>query len=365
MGTFRPAGGIGGQEMGSADGGDMRRVIDLTKELVAIESVTSNEIECARFIYDLLARQGYSVERQPVTDERCNVFARRGTPEIVLSTHIDTVPPYFPPSEDGEFIYGRGSCDAKGSLACQIAAAELLIAQGVGDFGLLFVVGEETGSDGARAANAAAKGSTTKYIVVGEPTENRLVVATKGTLALRLRARGRTAHSAYPERGESAIHRLLDALAALRAMPIPSDPELGATTMNIGLISGGRAANVVPDLAEADILFRTIDDGTELRRRIAAVLDGNCDYEFLRQTPTLRLERLDGFDTEVVAFTTDATHLGNWGCPLLLGPGSILQAHTANEHVRKADLARAVEQYQQIVLALKSRIAHERQAVEA
>jgi acetylornithine deacetylase len=341
----------------------MRRVFKLTKELVNIESVTSNEIECGRFIHDLLEGQGYAVELQPVSDGRCNVFARRGRPEIVLSTHIDTVPPDVPPSEDEVFIYGRGACDAKGSLACQIVAAERLAAQGVGDFGLLFVVGEETGSDGARVANASAPG--TKYIVVGEPTENRLVVATKGTFALRLRARGRAAHSAYPERGESAINRLLDVLAALRAMELPSDPELGATTMNIGVISGGRAANVVPDLAEADILFRTIDDSSELRRRIAAVLDGTCDYEFPRQTPTLRLEKLDGFETDVAAFTTDATHLANWGRPLLLGPGSILQAHTANEHVRKTDLLRAVEQYQQIVLALKSRIVREREAVGA
>ena len=351
----------------------MERVFELTKELVNIESVTSHEGECGRFIHDLLKRQGYAVELQPVSEGRWNVFARRGIPEVVLSTHTDTVPPHIPPSEDEEFIFGRGSCDAKGSLACQIVAAERLAAEGIGDLGLLFVVGEETGSDGARVANTSASG--TKYIVVGEPTGNRLVVATKGTLALRLRAHGRAAHSAYPERGDSAINRLLDILAALRSMPLPSDPELGASTMNIGVISGGRAANVIPDLAEADILFRTIDDGAELRRRITAVLDRceagggsdprQCDYEFLRHTPTLRLEHLDGFETEVVAFTTDATHLANWGRPLLLGPGSILQAHTANEHVRKADLLRAVDQYQQIVLALKSRLASEREARRA
>ncbi|MFZ0737709.1 MAG: M20/M25/M40 family metallo-hydrolase [Candidatus Acidiferrales bacterium] len=338
----------------------MKRLFDLTRDLVNIESVTGHEHACAEFIARLLADQGYATQRQPVSDGRANVYAARGNPDVILCTHIDTVPPFFPAREDSEFLYGRGACDAKGCLASMIVAAERLIADGVHNFGLLFLVGEETGSDGARVANLAPPGS--KFVVVGEPTNNRLVVATKGTLAVRIQAHGRAAHSAYPELGDSAIDRLLDLLAELRAMPLPSDPKLGPSTVNIGLISGGRATNVVPDLAEAQLLYRTLDDGAQLRGRITAVLEGRCEYEFSRQTPILHFEELDGFESDVVAFTTDATHLPHWGRPLLLGPGSIIQAHTENEYVRKAELVRAVDLYTQIVRKLKARIQQPQEA---
>jgi len=294
------------------------------------------------------------VELQPVGPERSNVLALNGEPEVVLSTHIDTVPPFFPASEDEEHIHGRGSCDAKGILASQVIATERLLAEGVKNFGLLFLVGEETLSDGARVANLTPRG--TKYIINGEPTDNKLALGTKGILRVDIRAKGRMAHSAYPHLGESAIEKLLDVLAEIRRLPLPQDPALGPSTINIGLISGGRAANVIPDLAQAQILIRTVNRADELRAKIRSVLEGRCEYEFIRNTPALLMEKLDGFETEVVAFTTDLPNLTAWGRPLLLGPGSISVAHTDHERVRKSDLTRAVELYCQLVRRLKGRI---------
>jgi acetylornithine deacetylase len=332
---------------------------ELTKALVDIESVTGNERACAEFVSQRLAARGFDVEHMPVSDEgpggRANVFATCGTPEVVLSTHLDTVPPFFPVREDAEFIYGRGSCDAKGIIASQVVAAERLCAEGVRDFGLLFLVGEETVSDGARAANERPRGA--KYLINGEPTENRLAVGSKGILRLDVRARGRMAHSAYPQFGESAIEKLLDILAEVRRVPLPTDPVLGPATVNIGVISGGRAANVIPDEAQAQILFRTVNGASGLRRELERIVQGRCDYEFVRETPALHMEKLDGFETDVVAFTTDLPSLGRWGRPLLLGPGSIRVAHTENECVRKADLVHAVDLYCRLVRELKAREA--------
>lgn len=330
-------------------------VFELTKALVDIESVTGHEQACAEFVRDYLAQRKFQVELQPVTPQRFNVFARRGTPEVVISTHLDTVPPFLPAREDAEFIYGRGSCDAKGIVASQLTAAERLAGEGIEGFGLLFLVGEETLSDGARIANQSPRGS--KYIVNGEPTDNKLALGTKGILRVDIRAMGKMAHSAYPHLGESAIEKLLDLLADLRKLPLPQDPVLGPSTLNIGVISGGRAANVVPDQAEAQVLFRTVNGACELRRKIESLLEGRCDYEFVRDTAALRMEKLDGFETSVVAFTTDLPNLDRWGRPLLLGPGSISVAHTDHECVRKADLVRAVDLYCRLVCKLKARRA--------
>lgn len=330
-------------------------LFELTRALVNIESVTGNEKACAAFLRDYLAERNFRVELQPVGPERSNVLALNGEPEVVLSTHIDTVPPFFPASEDEEHIHGRGSCDAKGILASQVIAAERLLAEGVKDFGLLFLVGEETLSDGARVANLTPRG--TKYIINGEPTDNKLALGTKGILRVDIRAKGRMAHSAYPHLGESAIEKLLDVLAEIRRLPLPQDPVLGPSTINIGLISGGRAANVIPDLAQAQILIRTVNGADELRAKIRSVLEGRCEYEFIRNTPALLMEKLDGFETEVVAFTTDLPNLTAWGRPLLLGPGSISVAHTDHERVRKAELTRAVDLYYRLVRQLKARNA--------
>lgn len=329
-------------------------LFELVRALVNIESVSGNETACVEFLREYLEGRNFRVELQPVEGGRANVFAQRGTPEVVLSTHVDTVPPYFQAGEDAEFIYGRGSCDAKGIVAAQIAAAERLASEGVEDFALLFLVGEETISDGARAANQSPRGA--KFIINGEPTGNKLVVGSKGILRVDLRAKGRAAHSAYPELGESAIEKLLDVLADLRKLPLPADGVLGRATLNIGMISGGRAANVIPDEAAAQVMFRTVNNSGELRAQVENVLMGRCEYEVVRDTPALHLEKLDGFETDVVAFTTDLPHLTRWGRPYLLGPGSISEAHTAHERVRKADLERAVDLYCRLVRELKKQV---------
>jgi acetylornithine deacetylase len=328
-------------------------LFQLTQTLVNIESVTGHERACAEFLQDYLTAGKFQVELQPVSRDRANVFARWGKPDIVLSTHLDTVPPFFPAHEDREFIYGRGACDAKGILASQLVAAERLVAEGVENFGLLFVVGEETTSDGAREANLHPCGS--RYIIDGEPTENKLIYGSKGNLRVDIRTRGRMAHSAYPHLGESAIEKLLDILAGLRALPLPHDALLGPSTLNIGMISGGRAANVIPDEASAQILIRTVEDSEPLRRAISELLSGRCEFTFVRDTPVMRLEKLEGFESGVVAFSTDVPYLTRWGRPALLGPGSITEAHTGHERVKKADLVRAVELYCQLVRQLKAR----------
>jgi acetylornithine deacetylase len=329
-------------------------LFDLTKSLVNIPSVTGQEGACSEFVRRQLQEHEYRVELQPVTQSRSNVMAFHGTPEVVLSTHLDTVPPFVPAGEDDEFIYGRGSCDAKGIVASQILAAERLRDQGVDNFGLLFLVGEETTSDGAQAANATPPGS--RYIINGEPTENKLVTGSKGNMRLDIRTHGRMAHSAYPHLGDSAIEKLLDILADLRCLALPSDSLLGASTMNIGVVAGGRAANVIPDEARAEVLFRTVKDSTELRAQISQLLEGRCEYLFVRDTPALRMEALEGYETDVVAFTTDLPSLTQWGRPCLLGPGSISVAHTDHERVRKADLVRAVDLYCKLVRELKGKI---------
>jgi acetylornithine deacetylase len=328
-------------------------LFELTKRLVNMASVTGHEKACAEFVKGCLVRQGFQTELMPVSRDRSNVFATWGTPDVVLSTHLDTVPPFFPAHDDAEHIYGRGSCDAKGILAAQLSAAEQLKREGVEDFALLFLVGEETVSDGAREANLHPCGS--RYIINGEPTENKLVVGCKGNLRLDIRARGKMAHSAYPHLGVNAIDKLLDVLADVRQIPLPTHPVLGPSTMNIGMITAGRAANVVPDAAVAQILIRTVEDSATLRQKLSDVNAGRCELEFVRDTPLLMMEELDGYEMDVVAFTTDLPSLTNWGRPLLLGPGSINMAHTERECVPKADLVAAVDLYCRLVRDLKSR----------
>ena len=326
-------------------------LFELARKLVDIESVSGEEAGCIEFLRGYLSERGFHVELLPVEGRRANVFAQRGRPEVVLSTHVDTVPPFFPAREDAEFVHGRGSCDAKGIVAAQITAAERLAGEGVEDFALLFLVGEETMSDGARAANQSPRGS--RYIINGEPTENKLIVGSKGILRVNLLARGRAAHSAYPQFGDSAIEKLLDVLDDLRDMPMPQDAVLGAATMNIGILAGGRAANVIPDAASAQLMFRTVDNSGKLRAQVEGLVAGRCECEIVRETPALHMQPLDGFETDIVAFTTDLPHLTRWGRPVLLGPGSIRVAHTDHERVSKAELERAVELYCKLVRELK------------
>jgi acetylornithine deacetylase len=324
--------------------------ITLTRQLVDIESISGNEAAVGNYLYGELCRVGYQARRIPVEGDRFNVYAtspEQPNPEVVFSTHTDTVPPFIPSSEDAARIYGRGSCDAKGIIAAQIAAAERLRQEGI-YVGLLFVVGEERDSLGAKVANeyaASQSGRRCKYLVNGEPTENRVALASKGTLRVEVTAAGRMAHSAYPELGESAIDKLIAALTRLRAMPLPSDPEIGPCTLNIGLIEGGRAPNVIPDYAHADLLYRLIGPSQDLRRQILETAGEQVKVEFPLELPFLRLRAVDGIPTMIAAFTTDIPKLTNWGEPLLIGPGSIHVAHTEGEFIEKQQLAEAIDLY--------------------
>jgi len=329
-------------------------LFELTQALVNIESITGNEKACGEFLAGYLEKQGFETTLQPVAPGRSNVFATLGRPDVVLSTHMDTVPPFIPASEDAEWIYGRGSCDAKGILAAQIIAAQGLKASGVENFAMLFLVGEEILSDGASKANEQPP--DTKYIINGEPTENKLAVGTKGILRVDIQTAGKAAHSAYPEMGESAILKLLDILEDVRQIPLAEDPVMGPATVNIGVIAGGEAINVIPPSASAKILFRTVSASGELRERVEAVLKGRCQYEFVRDTKPIRTEHFDGFETEVVSYSTDLPSLTRWGRPLLLGPGTIRVAHTDHECVRKSELIEAVALYTRLVKELKSRV---------
>ena len=327
-------------------------VIGLTRQLIDIESITGREAAAGEFLAQHLEKLGYAVERMPVAEGRFNVLAtppRNSAPAMFFSTHIDTVPPFLPSREDDANVYGRGSCDAKGIIAAQIAAAEQLRESGI-ECGLLFVVGEERDSLGASVANDHARGS--KFLVNGEPTDNRLAVASKGALRVEVTAHGKMAHSAYPELGESAIEKLLDALQALRAMEFPNNPEIGASTMNIGIIEGGRATNVIPDFAKAQMLFRQVGPSEILRERIKAAVGERAQVDFVLDIPYMRFRTLPGFQTMTASFTTDIPKLTNWGEPILLGPGSIHVAHTDREFVSKKELAEAVELYVKIAKEL-------------
>ncbi len=322
-------------------------VVALTRRLVDIESVTGREGAAGQFLLQFLNDQGWQASPIAVEAERVNVFARPKdrSPALVFCTHMDTVPPFFASSEDAENVYGRGACDAKGIMAAQITAAGRLRGQGAA-VGLLFTVGEERDSIGAKTANQHAPGS--RFLIDGEPTDNRLAIATKGVLNIRLHARGRMAHSAYPEQGESAIEKLLDALARLRAMELPDVPEIGRCTMNIGTISGGRAPNVIPDEAHADVLYRMVTASDELKQRIQQSVGSLLEIEFGADSPFLKLRTVDGIPTMVASFSTDIPHLRNWGEALLLGPGSIHVAHTERESVPKKALQEAVELYARV-----------------
>jgi acetylornithine deacetylase len=328
-------------------------LVQLTRTLVDFDSTTGIEAEAGRWLARYLRDLGLTVVEQPVDGSRFNVFASCGQPAVVLSTHFDCVPPFFPSRIEGDRIYGRGSCDAKGILAAQVAAAEILRREGETRVGLLFVVGEERGSDGAKTANLAANGS--RFLVDGEPTDNRLGIATRGALRVRLRAIGRAAHSSFPELGESAIDTLIDALVELRSIPLPADPVLGRTHYTIGLFNGGIAPNVVSPSAEAEVMFRTVSDATAVMEAIAP-LGRRVKVEPILEVPPVRLTTVAGMESAVFPYTTDIPFLDRWGQPLLFGPGSIHTAHTADEFVEIAELHKAVNGYVAIARELLARV---------
>jgi acetylornithine deacetylase len=331
-------------------------LVELTRALVDIDSTTGREGDVGRWLSGRLRLAGYSIVEQPVDASRFNIIATPGEaaapPVVVFSTHFDCVPPFFPSRIEGDRLYGRGACDAKGIVAAQVAAAGRLREAGETRVGLLFVVGEERGSDGARAANGAANGS--RFLIDGEPTDNRLGLATRGILRLKLRAAGRAAHSSFPELGDSAIDKLIDALVALREIAWPADSVLGRTHYTIGLISGGVAPNVVSPSAEAEVMFRTVSDASEIRRAMAP-LERRVQIEHVLEVPPVRLRTVPGFDAAVFPYTTDIPFLAAWGEPLLFGPGSIHTAHTADEFVSITELRASVDHYVAIARALLDR----------
>lgn len=336
-------------------------LFELTRKLIDIPSVTGDENSVGMFLASHLEALGYKVERQEVAPGRFNVIATTdAAPRVVLSTHMDTVPPYIASSENEKEILGRGACDAKGIMAAQILAGERLREEGTNDFGFLFTVDEELGSLGARVANNHRTARDCEYLINGEPTDNKLAAATKGSLRLTLKTSGRASHSAYPEQGESAIEKLLDVLESIRKCPLPSDDMLGDTTCNIGVISGGTRANVIPAEASADLQLRLVDRVETAKGLLERVVSGRAEIEYLSENDPVHLLTIDALEQCVVRFTTDIPYLSEWGAPLLFGPGSILKAHTDHESVGKQELAEAVELYVGLVRALLVREARPR-----
>jgi acetylornithine deacetylase len=318
--------------------------VKLTRRLIDIESISGNEGAVGAELYEELFRLGYTTHKMPVAHERFNVVATLDDrpPQVVFSTHMDTVPPFIPSSEDDGNIYGRGSCDAKGIIAAQIAACQRLRKEGA-PVGMLFLVGEERDSLGAKVANESPLGN--RFLINGEPTENKIATASKGALRLVLTAKGRMAHSAYPELGESAIEKLLTAIERLRAMDLPVNPEVGPCTLNIGLIEGGRAPNVIADHARAQLFYRLVGPSETLRRQIEEQIEGLAHAEFALETPFMKLRTVNGIESMVAKFTTDIPWLSKWGTPVLIGPGSIHVAHTEREYISKKQLHESVDLY--------------------
>jgi acetylornithine deacetylase len=328
----------------------MTDVVALAAELLAIQSTTGSEGPAVDFVSRWLVRRGWNVTVQEVSPGRGNVWASRAGNGVTLSTHLDTVPPYIPPRLEGSRLYGRGSSDAKGIAAAMLAAADRLARAGEERVDLLFVVGEEKGSDGARAANTLQ--ATSRFLVNGEPTESRLASGAKGSLRVTVRTRGREAHSAYAHLGRSAIEPLIELLPTLRKLELPRDPVLGETTYNIGVIRGGTEANVVPAHAEAEIMFRLVSDVEPVKRALTEWAGDRAELEWGSTIPAQRFHTIDGFDVAAVAYTSDIPLLARWGTPLLFGPGSIQVAHTPDEFIAVDELRASVDAYERIVRAL-------------
>ena len=328
---------------------DPLETIAFARALIDIDSTTGREREAGDWLAGVLRQRGYTVEEQPLARGCANILATLDEPEVVLSTHFDCVPPFFPSEMRDGALFGRGACDAKGILAAQFAAAERLRASGERRVGLLFVVGEERGSDGAALANQQPRGS--RYLINGEPTDSLLGVATRGVLRVKLRATGRACHSAAPENGISAIDLLIDALIRLRTLPLPADPVLGSTYYTIGLIDGGVAPNVVSPHASAELMFRIVGDGAPIYEALR-VVEGLVALEHILEIPAVHLHRVSGFETAVFPYTTDVPVLTRWGRPLLIGPGSIHTAHTDHEHVSIDELRQAVDLYEALAMRL-------------
>ena len=332
----------------------MTDVVSLAAELLSIQSTTGSEGTAVDFVSRWLVGRGWNVTLQEVSRGRANIWASRSGGGVTFSTHLDTVPPYVPPRLEGAKLYGRGSSDAKGIAAAMLVAADRLVSAGEKRVEILFVVGEEKGSDGARAANNL--GTKSRFLINGEPSESKLASGAKGSLRATIRTRGREAHSAYPHLGRSAIEPMLELLPTLKKLPLPTDPVLGNTTVNIGTIKGGTEANVIPAHAEAEIMFRLVSDVEPIKKMILDwAKKGGADVEFGSHIPAQRFATVPGFDTEPVAYTSDIPLLSNWGEPFLFGPGSIHVAHTPDEFIDVEELRASVDAYERLAKTLLAR----------
>ena len=328
-------------------------LFELTKQLMSIPSTSGDEEAVGFYLRDHLESLGWTAELQKVADGQSNVIAYlNDTPRVWLSTHMDTVPPFIAPTEDGEKIYGRGSCDAKGIIAAQITAAELLTKEGIEDIGLLYTVEEERASTGAKVANEHPIAARCEYLINGEPTDNDLAIGSKGAFRAKIKTSGKAAHSAYPEMGDSAIEKLLDILEDVRHTKFPNDDFFGETTVNLATLDGGIALNVIPPHAECGVLIRLTTPMETVKDALETIIRDRGELEMLSYSLPVKMLAVEGFKQKVVRFTTDIPHLGKWGQPLLLGPGSILAAHTKDEFVLKKDLETAVELYVNLVKKL-------------
>jgi acetylornithine deacetylase len=331
----------------------MTDVVSLAAELLAIPSLSGDEKAVVDFVSKWLVTRGWNVTVQEVSKGRGNVWASKSGGGVAFSTHLDTVPPHIPPRLSKDKLYGRGACDAKGIAAAMMVAAERLVQSGENRVDLLLVVGEEQGSDGARAANNLSPKS--RFLVNGEPTESKLASGAKGSLRATIRTRGREAHSAYAHLGESAIEPLLRLLPTVHDLPLPSDPVLGQTTVNIGTIRGGTGANIVPSHAESEMMIRLVGDVKPMKKMIQDwAKKGKAEVEFGSNIPAQKFHIVDGFEVAPVAYTSDIPLLSRWGTPLLFGPGSIHVAHTPDEYIDINELRAAVDSYERIARQLLS-----------
>ena len=328
----------------------MTDVVALAAELLAIPSLSGSEKAVVDFVTKWLVARGWNVTVQEVSKGRGNVWASRSGGGVAFSTHLDTVPPHIAPRIEKDRLYGRGACDAKGIAAAMMVAAERLVQSGENRIDLLLVVGEEQGSDGARAANNLSTKS--RFLVNGEPTESKLASGAKGSLRVIVRTRGKEAHSAYSQLGESAIEPLLQLLPTIHQLPLPSDSVLGETTVNIGTIRGGTAANIVPAHAEAELMVRLVGDVKPVKKLVQEWAKGRAEVEFGSHIPAQKFHIVDGFDVAPMAYTSDIPLLPRWGTPLLFGPGSIHVAHTPDEHIDIEELRASVDAYERIARQL-------------
>ena len=335
------------------------RMLNDARELIEIESITGNEEGVVRRLECALDAMGLETRSEQVAAGRRNLMAGPERPAVLFCTHTDTVPPHIPLREDERYLYGRGACDTKGISAAMLEAGRRLLAEGIRDFGYLFVVGEEVDNAGARAANRHVRAG---HVIVGEPTENRLAVGHKGFVSLRVEVEGTPCHSAYPERGDSALHRLLAALARLQASDFGNDDVLGPATLNIGVVQGGVAANVLAPHAEARIALRVVGDLDEAEQLVRACFadpatgreDPRVSLEIISRMPRPKLERLEGLPETTVSYGTDVPFLQDVGKAFLLGPGSILDAHTDHEKIEKAAMEEAAGIYAAMVKRLRA-----------